>query len=973
MEWILPIVSLLVFSGLLFYFRWTDAKNADLRSLHEYIRSVEKKIEQFLRAKEKDFNDKMIPAEIAIDRMNNLAQILQKKAEDFDQYLDEGERIYRDLRQEMGSIGGSLKEYRRMRTEFEDIEHKITEIIAMRDMVAEGSGELDRLRSDMKNLKSEYDGIMTQLTTSSKTELEAFFNTMQADLSAYLTKAQRELSETDGEIREKIEDLHRSTADMSIRMGEFKETAEEGIVGLKAHFHEEITVLRGMAESNVAEIIDRWTELKERTELDREGVENALQGQREFFSAERERVQEEIRIVHTTLETALAERIQELGAHGVEIQEKLKFLENGLRTHLETGLEEKVLEVRKELEQTQKAFAAQEEELAQKLEELSAKAGARIKTCEDDFYGSVEHLQNRVHTVAEKAEKILLAAEEKIDKKMDVFSDMMREKVNENMQNLEERFRSENDERLKAGIEEITNTLEEKYINAYRKTFEDISATASLLEEQVGDKISAVDGLDKNLKEIREAFAKEKENILLMAQGLSENRDRHIREVEDYLEKTVDILQNDLHKRIAEHFEENLRVQKQDQEDWGRRYGETLLEARTSFNAIKDGIDGIARDLKDIENKTLTTLKEESERFLEDTSRRLEDLKREAEVMNRENKDVFSAQLETARKAVGELKQELWNQENKVRDQAQKDFDRLGDRIRDYDRRLSEFIKKTEVLERLEGAAEKFQGRMQELENLKKDLERISSDLSAARNSGQSTVAELKMHSDVLENSLSLLGSTTEQAKFMRDSLDNSLGEAQKLGDFLAHLETEKENAQKIEDLLLQNLQRYEDLREALDELDSRKAKVDEMLLNIDSVNRMMGSTAEISDKIADLGHYAVGLQQQIAAMQEDLASAVADKNNLRTAIEKVTDLDSLVHHVEQERQSVEKMLQYVAKTSHMLKNSAGSGAFASNEDSPEQVKRIMNLYRKNWSIGEIADTLKLSPVFVEMTIDKHK
>lgn len=974
MELLFPLITLVVFSALLFYFRWTDAKNADLRSLRNYIHEVERKIDQTLRAKEKEFNDKIIPAEIAIDRLRNLADTLQKKAEEFDTYLNEGESLYRELRQEMGNIGDSLKDYRRIRAEFEDIEQKISEIISMRNLVAEGSTELARLRSDMQNLKEEYDSIMTQLTTNSKKELEGFFNTMQADLSSYLSKAQKELSETDGEIREKIEDLHLSTEEMSGRMREFKESAGMGIDNLKDHFHQEITVLRGMAESNAAEILDRWAELKERSLLDREGLEASLQEQREFFAGEKAQVQAEIRSASTAFEAALAERIQGLNSHGLEIQDKLKVLEGGLRTHLEAGLEEKLLDVRKELEQTQKAFSAQEEELAQKLEEISRRAGARIKSCEEDFSSSVDGLQARVHGVAEKAEKILQLSEEKIDKKMDVFGDLMREKVNENMQNLEERFRTENDERLKAGIEDITNTLEEKYIEAYRTTFEGIEATANLLEDQVGEKIGSVNELEKNIKEIKEAFTREKENILLMAQGLSENRDRHIHEVEEVLEKTVDALQTDLHNRISEYFEDNINAQKQDQETWAGRYEETLTEARSSFNSIKDGIDNISRELKEIENKTLSSLRDESERFLEDATRRLDGLKHEAEIMNRENKDNFSGQLEIARKAVGELKQELWNQESKVRDQAQKDFDRLSERVREYDRRLGDFIKKTDVLERLEGAAEKFQGRMQELENLKKDMERLTSEIKIAQSSGQSTVKALGEQADALENSIAILENSTDKALLARDSLDNSLGEAQKLGSFLAHLETEKEKARQVEELLLHNLQRYEELRESLDELENRKTKVDEMLLNIDSVNRMMGSTAEISDKITDLGQYAMGLQHQIANMQEELSSAVSDKDNLRSAIDKVTDLDNLILHVQKERSSVEKMLQYVAKTTSMLKNSGlSTESFAANEDNPDQIKRIMNLHRKNWSINEIADTLKLSPVFVEITIDKHK
>ena len=971
MEFIIPIVSLLLFSGLLFYFRWIDAKNADIRQLQSYIRSVEQQIDRYFKQRRKDFEDKIIPAEVAIERMNKLADILQKKVDNFDEALEEGERIFGELRQEMGDIGDSLTSYRRMRSEFEDIEEKIEQMLAMRDTVLEGSKDLDVLRAEMKALKNEYDTMISSLTSKSKAELEQFFTTMNTNLNSHLAHAQSELEKTDENIRDRIQELNSSAEIMKTEMGVFQNESEEGLSALKNKFHEEITLLRGMAEVNAQEIIDRWMKLKETSDRQRMEIEDNINQQQGFFQEEKILLQEEMQKIQGTLDSELTNRIALMASHQESIETELRTLEVNLRTHLELGLDDKVRSISQQLSQTQQAFAAQEAEITKSLEGITQNAETRINTAEKVFYDDLERLKDKVHNVADRADKILLAAEEKIDEKMIVFTNDMQSKVDSNMSRLEDSFRQENEDRMQSSIEEISTTLADKYTQEYEKNFASISKKADLLEEAITEKMANIPDLEGTLQELRRTFDNEKDTILLMEQGLQENREKYLKEVQEYLENTVAQIQASMQNTVDTYFSEHLSNQKIYHDEWATNYDLTLKEAQEIFHSIKGSVEQINQDLSNINETTIASLRQDSQEILQENARQLEDFKRDSDQISRDQKEILANQLENARKSVGDLKQELWSQEQKVRDAAQKDFDRLNDRVREYERRFNDFMKKTEALDRLDSAAEKFQGRMQELENLKKDLEHLSSELINSQKIGQRTMTDVRDQSQTLTQNLSNLSKYIDDAQHIQDQLQNSVGEMTRIEGFLSQIDIEREKADAVQNLLLENLERYNELKEALDELESRKGKVDEMLLNIDSVNNLASNTAEISNQIAELGNFAVDLQQQLGQIQQDLSVAINDKEHLRSAIENITNLEHLLEHVEQERKSVEKMRDFITKSSRLLKDAGGGAALSTTSE--DNTSTIISLHNRGWKVDDIANLLKIPAAVVEMTTDKNK
>ncbi|MGL5255302.1 MAG: LA_3659 family protein [Brevinema sp.] len=970
MEFIIPIVSLIFFSGLLFYFRWTDTKNTDIRQLQNYIRNVEKHVDQYFKQRKKEFEDKIIPAEVTIERMNRLATDLQAKIDEFDQALDEGEKIFFNLHQEMGDVSSSLHDYQRMRSEFEDIEKKIGQMLSMRDMVLEGSKDLDMLRSEMKSLKTEYDSLISSLTTKSQAELEQFFKSMNTNFNELRNLAQTELQQVDENIQNRIQELNSSAEIMHSEMGVFRAESEEGLESLKKNFHDEITVLRGMAEVNAQEIIDRWTELKEKSDRQRMDIEDNINQQQGFFQKEKALVQEEIKKVQESLDSELATRISQMITQEDNIVRELRTLESNLRTHLELGLDEKIHTISQQLSQTQQAFAAQESEITKSLKEITQNAETRINTAEKVFYDDLERLKEQVHTVANDANKILKVAEEKIDEKMDIFTGDMQNKVALNMGKLENSFRQENEDRMRSSIEEISKTLADKYTQEYEKNFTSISQKADLLEEEINEKMANIPDLEHMLQELRHSFDNEKETILLMEQGLQENREKYIKEVQDYIQNTVAQIQSSMQTTVDTYFTEHLSNQKVFHDDWERNYNQTVQDAQTIYQSIKESVDQIAHDLTNINENTMESLRHDSQEILQENARHLEDFKRESDRINRDQKDALATQLENARKNVGELKQELWNQEQKVRDAAQKDFDRLNDRVKEYDRRFTDFVKKTEALERLDSAAEKFQGRVQELENLKKDLEHLSSELLNSQKIGQRTISDVRNQSMDLEQNLSNLSRYVDEARHVQDQLQQSVGDMGRIESFLSQIDLEREKADAIQSLLLENLERYNELKDALDELESRKGKVDEMLHSIDTVNNMASNTAEISIQISELGSYAVELQQQLGQIQQDLTIAINDKEHLRTAIESITNLEHLLEHVEQERKSVEKMKEFITKSSRLLKDASGGVTLSSNEDNSS---KIISLHSRGWKVDDIANLLKIPSIVVETTLDKNK
>ncbi len=110
---VLNIVFLLLFIGLLVYFRYTDVRNVTLNTLKDYLKQSEKHIESMLQKKVKEFNDHIIPSEITIDRMKNFSNAINESLDKFDSDIARGNEIFSALREQIDLVQAELEDHKK--------------------------------------------------------------------------------------------------------------------------------------------------------------------------------------------------------------------------------------------------------------------------------------------------------------------------------------------------------------------------------------------------------------------------------------------------------------------------------------------------------------------------------------------------------------------------------------------------------------------------------------------------------------------------------------------------------------------------------------------------------------------------------------------------------------------------------------------------------------------------------------------
>lgn len=978
MEIWVVVAALFLFSGLMFYFRLTDARNVSVRELQHYIRQAEKKVEQFVRKKEKDFQDKMIASEIVIDRMNRLAQTLQEKVEIFDRDLTDGQELFEALRLEAGDVSHTLAEYKRIRAEFIDIEDRIVQILNMKDHAESGRRELDTLHQEMEHFRNDYHDTIAGLKDNSEQELKTFFANMQKDLTSYLEQAREQLREKDRQIAEQMQEFGERSELIFGQINDLKSFSEASIDNLKDSFEVDLTHARTMAQTNIEEVYDMWAGLREKAEEEKIMMENNLQEKDEFFRLAKAKLQEEMDQVSENIDIVLQEKLQYLENSAGYLSRDLELLGSSLKINIEKNLDDKIDTVKSELDRIHSAFIAQEESLENEFKQLSHRFSEQISNQEKEVQINLKELQASVHSTKDLADDILKQSQEKILEKIKEFEEFVRQKAQENMQRIEDSFREENQERMFQSISEITKTLEVEYQKKYQETIDTIAQKSEDLSELVSQKIDAISLLDRQLEDILRLFDSEKEKIILMGEELQKDREQNIITIKRQMEETAQHLQNELQVNIQGFFDEGTETYRRDREIWQEHFDDTLGEARSAYQNIQNDIDEIKHMMRDIETSSLNNLKSESLRLTEETERRIDELKKYTDNFLRSNKDDFMHHVEQAKSDMKNIKQELWDQERLVRDQVNKEFERLSGRVRDVDKNFHSLMKKTEMLERAENLAAKLSGRLQEIEAIRKEMNTLVHTFKDSHIKSQETIDDLRKYNDVVESNIQRLDEKSIEASNIQDFLVSVMDEAKETAKIFQVLKEEQDHAREIQELLMKNLASYNDLQESLVVLEDRKAVVEEMLKNIDQISRLGENTEDLISRLDAIDSFSSELQDKLALIQGEMHQLAGDQTQVRNAVSKLSELEHVTAHIDEEMKRLDKMREWVAKAINNIERvGAATGVGSPGGNKPElgdeAIKNIVRLHEQNWSVSDIAKNLKVSPTWVELILERYR
>ncbi len=977
---VLSVFIALVCVGTVIYFRLTDVRNGTVDTLQNYLKQSEKRIESMIQKKEKAFADRMIESEIVIDRMYKMAETLSEKVDHFDGDIVKGEEIFDELKKELSGVQYELNEYKQIRSEFKDIEDRISAILDIKQRAEDGTLELNQLKNNINSFKDEYEQLTDVIKKESRRELDEFFQAMQNDFSIYLTKARQQLADKDVEMTKKIQEFSTATGSLGNQILDFKEYAQDSIKQLKEGFEQDVVVAKNASDSNVTEIYDMWNTLKNQTQQDKDYILNTVNEQKEYFETAEHNLRSDIAQFNSTLAT-LSDELQ-TNLH-LNIQEKSQDLDKKItdaytdiekkgvevQENISQTLESQITSVRDELDRLHSAFVDQEQGIEDRIRVLSSRVSEGLSLAENSFQNSLTDLQNTLDTTKNYSDEILQEAQKQIEAKIITIEDDFKEKANENMLKLEDSFKEINQDRVAKSIEGITASLENDFKQHYENTINEIYQKSEELAKTVNERMSEINKLDNHLEEIKDVFNDEKSKIILMCDELEKDREQSADIVVQQVKAYLDQLEEELTNSIQKSFEESTQSIINDQESWQERYDEIVKQAREEFHKIKQETDGIHRFLADLEDKSLSGLNREAERIKNDSEHKMEDLKKQISDLLRNSKEDFFVQIDQAKDEVKNLRQELWSQEKELRELVERDFDRFNDKSKDVDKQVQIFLKKSEKLDQVEDLMRKLNQQHEEVSVLKNDLGQIYDQLKESHNAGQETIQKLNDSAQELQLSSS-------EADKVQEQLISTIKEANQLSHIFTSLTEEKEKAQQLEDLLQNNLSLFNDVQESLSQLENKRALVEEMQEVIEksetNMNIVTTTSEEINNRIGEMNEYAQEIQGQLQVLQDEMKVLAGDQTKFKSAVSKLEDLEHMTVHIDAEMKRLDKMRDWIAKAVNDVERKQGSSD-DSNASEDTDVKNILRLYEKDWSIDDIAKNFKLTPTYVELIIERYR
>ncbi len=976
---VLCVFMTLVCVGMVVYFRLTDARNVTVKTLQNYLEQSEKHIETMLNKKEKLFNDRMIASDIVIDRMHKLTTTLKEKIEHFDRDIIKGEEIFDDLKNELNAVQDELYEYKQIRSEFRDIEDRIGAILDIKRQAEDGTVELNQLRNNIHTFREEYENVTGVIKNDARKELDDFFQGMQQDLSAYLTKARQQLADKDVEMTVQIQELSTATGSLGNQIQEFKDYSQSSIDQLKKEFENDLEMAKNVSDSNITDIYDMWEKLKEQTQQDKEQILNTVGEQKEYFETAEHDLNTKISQFNNTLET-LSDEIQ-TNLH-LNIQEKSHDLDKKIAdmyANIEKKGEEvqetigEVLQtqtssVRDELDRLRSAFVEQEQSIEDRIRVLGTRVNEGLTLAEGSFLNSLAELQENVDTTKNYSNEVLQEAKKQIEIKIADIEVDFKEKANENMIKLEEGFKEINQNRVAQSINGIVASLEDEFKQQYQSSIDDILKKSEELAEMVEKRMSDIDNLDQHLNKINEEFNSEKEKIILMSTELEQDRAQSSDIVMQQSREYMDQLRDELVEIVQQFVAEGNQNIINEQEIWKERYDEILNEGRNTFHKIKQDTDGISRLLADLEDTSLSGLKREADRIKSDSEYKMEDIKKQVADTLRNSKEEFFTQIDEAKGEIKNLRQELWNQEKELRQLVETDFDRFNEKSKDVDRQVQVFLKKSERLDQVEDLMRKLIQQHEDTNSLKDELKQIYGQLKDSHDEGQQTIQKLTDTTQELQLSSS-------EADRIQEQLISTIKEANQLSHVFTSLTEEKEKAQQLEDLLQNNLSLFNDVQDSLNQLESKRELVEEMQSVIEksetNMNMVTASSEEINNRIREMNIYAQEIQEQLQILQNEMKTLAGDQTKFKSAVSKLEDLENMSLHLDSEMKRLDKMRDWIAKAVKDVEDKQGTSFSDSGEES--DAKNILRLYDMDWSIDEIAKNLKLTSSYIELVIERHR
>ncbi len=889
----------------------------------------------------------------------------------------------------------------------------------------------EQIREDGQALKADLKQV--------KEDIQKDFKGESARISEQLEVFSREVLDFERTLKDRIESLEGSVGTLEIsnrsRLEEIAHQAESSIDVLSQDLAKRLSKVQADSDKLIKEhvkavqeelqevnalkqeIVSRSEEVRAQLAKD---VELITKNMKEFstdFATKLQRSKEEVETaVIASIEKQLEDyertiehrfkKLEDIGGDIDDLEKNLRLTMERITAKVQEDfnafarqLEERRRQDRDQAEEQMKAIYASMNELESGLNELKSRAyenvSEKLKVFEDDFFSD------------------LTVRGESMNKRLEEWqAERIKELEALGAKSEEDRARIERSyaEELKARLAELSQRL----YQSLEKTEQQVSDYQNNLDERMNATRIALselqDSLKEELEEIQQAsrslFEKEFTQHTI---SLGESMKKYEREIEVRLKS----LSEDVETGRKEHAA-MLEASKSDVAVWQAKVLQEMKEAEADvsvhFTTLKAEVAGTIGNLRDDFNaqreelivqthEERSRLKEELQHIGIGVNQLSEELKKRSEqaleafakdydafILDfqkkaRELQTDADQRMKDFRNSVQETREKIDAVQKKLYGKVEENYKVLSVNMQEIDKKLKNFIAQTKIFDRAD--------------SLKIDLEANIEDLKAGLAKAESYQKELKeIEAQFVKIQKLSEESSVKLARFMAEKrrIEIMEGDFKKLINISQAIDVRLEQVTNSHDTLQDVQAKIRNIEELGKQLDAMYERLEKKRVVMDATAEGVEKNFQLLEKfeegLKNMEGDVIRIPSQIEEIQRRIEVLAANKEKADAAASLITNIDTVLHDLEERMDSMQKARQWLASTetrleeisrqaqeqvkllSSIVKNEMKQGKREKGAPPMDIRETVTRLAHEGWKIEEIAKVTKLSRGEVELILE---
>ncbi|OHD56550.1 MAG: hypothetical protein A2014_04465 [Spirochaetes bacterium GWF1_49_6] len=973
-------------------------------SIDERLKEEIKKLEERVNASIRSFNENLNNTAKGIGDLNNrLTNFIKESSEKFKgelnaiktNYTAEAAGFFEKLDDRENQLNAIAKELNLQITDASKNIRKVAD--------ESGSAALEKIQSREKeilgNLEKSSDVVSDRLV-----QLEKFINSYETDLTKKVSTMESELIKDINDSKNRVEELRgiamkleknldntisQRTKEIDTYMERLKDAFIEDYKGLIDNTKDEIIGLR----DDVKELQDSVGSQKDRI---LNGVKESVESLKQWGTAQLTGVKEDIEGTKLRADGILVDVRDEIDRNVDKLRNDLKIkLEAAIRDG-DLTLNAKKEEIKRIAGEMGREFDEKEREIGRRMENFQqgieaslAKANSKIEAArsglETDVTRSTERLKEELERQMKNGNQLReeLSGFEKLLADIKTTSDSNISKIRDKYQDVKDSV-----QQLETNLDGTRKRIDEN-INTY------INSIYSQMENEKSDILSHItDERDKAKDVIAEFVAAARDQINQRMEKILSDTETNIKgldgKAQNLMRDFFDQRKTDFQKEVQGFRESFFSPTEDIIAQFNKKADSLRVELESDLSGVKDEyktfmlrIEEVTDTLKGIEDKSVGAVQTKVSSIENEITTRINMISHQFDSYIKKSEDELKDEMEHVQGEVKSLFGELKLQEEKMKNTVLEDIRNLSKKTQEIESRYDQFLKKSATLERAEEMAQKAEQNMTIIRDFLRDLEEQRREIDKALRD----VDSVKNDNKTIQSMMSETLKNRKEAMQIKESVDNAMEKAKDIEHLLDVIKEQQEQADSVKKVLMDTLGMYDDIKLRVNELEGKREMINDLLQTIDqsagTIETMRDKVNGVEDKMSMLTQSAKRIEDEIRAAQRQIDNVYKSQDKMSDSLDKLTNIEGLLIHIEEEEKKVRKIQEWIGRamsdveelkemTAAAAPENPGAQKKRSGASEDETSKNVLRLYEKGWGVDEIARSLKLSPRYVEIIIERY-